>query len=71
MTTECIIEIKHLWTQFGAQVVHRDLNLCVHRGEVLSLVGGSGSGDTLVFELDATGNVTGLMMSAYPMKRIP
>ncbi len=46
MSTECIIEIKHLWTQFGAQVVHRDLNLCVHRGEVLSLVGGSGSGKT-------------------------
>ena len=46
MTTECIIEIKNLWTQFGTQVVHRDLNLCVHRGEVLSLVGGSGSGKT-------------------------
>ena len=46
MSTECIIEVRHLWTQFGAQVVHRDLNLCVHRGEVLSLVGGSGSGKT-------------------------
>lgn len=46
MTTECIIEVRNLWTQFGAQIVHRDLNLCVHRGEVLSLVGGSGSGKT-------------------------
>lgn len=46
MSAECIIEIRHLWTQFGTQVVHRDLNLCVHRGEVLSLVGGSGSGKT-------------------------
>lgn len=46
MTTECIIEIRNLWTRFGGQVVHRDLNLCVHRGEVLSLVGGSGSGKT-------------------------
>ncbi|MDP1537956.1 MAG: ATP-binding cassette domain-containing protein [Burkholderiales bacterium] len=46
MNTECIIEIRNLWTQFGTQVVHRDLNLCVHRGEVLSLVGGSGSGKT-------------------------
>jgi phospholipid/cholesterol/gamma-HCH transport system ATP-binding protein len=43
---DCIIEIEHLWTQFGSQVVHRDLNLCVRRGEVLSLVGGSGSGKT-------------------------
>jgi phospholipid/cholesterol/gamma-HCH transport system ATP-binding protein len=46
MAAESIIEIRNLWTQFGAQVVHRDLNLCVHRGEVLSLVGGSGSGKT-------------------------
>lgn len=46
MTAECVIEIRNLWTRFGAQVVHRDLNLCVNRGEVLSLVGGSGSGKT-------------------------
>ena len=51
-TAECIIEIRNLWTQFGTQVVHRDLDLCVHRGEVLSLVGGSGSGkSTLLREM--------------------
>ena len=51
-TADCIIEIRHLWTQFGEQVVHRDLNLCVHRGEVVSLVGGSGSGkSTLLREM--------------------
>ncbi len=44
--TECIIEVKGLWTQFGDHVVHRDLNLCVRRGEIMSLVGGSGSGKT-------------------------
>lgn len=43
---ECIIDIRNLWTRFGAQIVHRDINLCVRRGEVLSLVGGSGSGKT-------------------------
>jgi len=41
---ECVIELRHLWTIFGTQVVHRDISLCVERGEVLSLVGGSGSG---------------------------
>jgi len=41
-----IIELDHLWTQFGSQVVHRDISLSVHQGEVLSLVGGSGSGKT-------------------------
>ena len=42
--TECVIELRNLWTVFGPQVVHRDISLCVHRGEILSLVGGSGSG---------------------------
>ena len=42
--TECVIELRNLWTVFGPQVVHRDISLCVQRGEILSLVGGSGSG---------------------------
>lgn len=41
-----IIEIKGLYTQFGQHLIHRDINLNVHKGEVLSLVGGSGSGKT-------------------------
>lgn len=43
---ECIIEIEALHTRFGNHVVHRDVNLCVYRGEVLALIGGSGSGKT-------------------------
>jgi len=43
---ECIIEVKGLWTQFGDNVVHRNIDLCVRRGEIMSLVGGSGSGKT-------------------------
>ena len=43
---ECIIEIKGLWTRFGDHIVHRGIDLCVHRGEIMSLVGGSGSGKT-------------------------
>ena len=47
MTNEqCIIELEGLWTCFGENVIHRDIDLCVHRGEVLALVGGSGSGKT-------------------------
>ena len=44
--SEAVIEVRHLWSQFGRQVVHRDLSLTVYRGEILSLVGGSGSGKT-------------------------
>lgn len=43
---ECIIEIKGLWTRYGGHIVHRDIDLCVYRGETLSIVGGSGSGKT-------------------------
>jgi phospholipid/cholesterol/gamma-HCH transport system ATP-binding protein len=40
--------VRNLWTRFGRQVVHRDVSLTVYRGEVLSLVGGSGSGKTVL-----------------------
>jgi phospholipid/cholesterol/gamma-HCH transport system ATP-binding protein len=45
---EPIIEVRHLWSQFGRQVVHRDLSLEIYRGEIISLVGGSGSGKTVL-----------------------
>lgn len=47
-----VIDIRGLWTVFrspeGEQVVHRDLDLAIGRGEVLSLVGGSGTGKTVL-----------------------
>ena len=45
---EPIIEVRHLWSQFARQVVHRDLDLTIDRGEIISLVGGSGSGKTVL-----------------------
>lgn len=45
------VDIQGVWTTFplangGEQVVHQDLDLSVRQGEVLSLVGGSGTGKT-------------------------
>ena len=44
--SEPVIEVQHLWTRYGDQLVHSDVSLEVYRGEALSLVGGSGSGKT-------------------------
>ena len=35
---EPIIEVKGLWTRFGTHVVHRNINLTVYRGEIMSLM---------------------------------
>ena len=47
-----VVDIQGLWTVFakpgGEQVVHKDLDLQIRRGEILSLVGGSGTGKTVL-----------------------
>jgi phospholipid/cholesterol/gamma-HCH transport system ATP-binding protein len=48
-----LIEVRGLWSVFpvpggGQTVVHQDLDLTVRRGEVLTLVGGSGTGKTVL-----------------------
>ena len=41
-----VIEIRGLWTKFGEHIVHQGVDLTVKKGDILSLVGGSGSGKT-------------------------
>jgi len=45
---DAIIDIENLRTQFGRTLIHDNLNLQVQRGEILSIVGGSGSGKTVL-----------------------
>ena len=42
--SEKVIELSHLQKQFGDHNVLRDINLSVEKGEVLSVIGASGSG---------------------------
>ncbi len=42
------IVIEGLTNRFGSQVVHEDLSLKVRRGEILGVVGGSGSGKSVL-----------------------
>ena len=43
-----VVEIRNLWTRFGRTVVHQDLNLDIYDGEILTIVGGSGTGKTVL-----------------------
>lgn len=46
MKKPCAIELEHIWTYFGEQLIHQDISLCLEKGEIMSLVGASGSGKT-------------------------
>ncbi|THF61709.1 ABC transporter ATP-binding protein [Pseudothauera rhizosphaerae] len=43
-----VIEVRGLRNQFGTQVVHEALDLDVRRGEILGVVGGSGTGKSVL-----------------------
>ena len=42
------VDVRGLRTQFGRQVIHDDLDLQIRAGEVFGIVGGSGSGKTVL-----------------------
>ena len=74
-----VVDIKGLWSVFHAggrhAVIHQDLNLRIEAGEMLSIVGGSGSGKTVLLrqmlglEVPTRGSVTVLGESAASMGR--
>lgn len=43
-----LIEVRGLDTAFGSHVVHKNLDLDVRRGEIIGLVGGSGTGKSVL-----------------------
>lgn len=45
---DVVIRVRGLRTQFGTQVIHDGLDLDVYRGEVLGVVGGSGTGKSVL-----------------------
>lgn len=51
-TSNPVVQVEKLWSIFGqgdkAFAVHQDLDLAVQQGEMLSIVGGSGTGKTVL-----------------------
>ncbi len=43
-----VIEVRHLVNRFGDQLVHDDLELTIFEGEILGIVGGSGTGKSVL-----------------------
>ncbi|MBI08381.1 MAG: ABC transporter ATP-binding protein [Rhodospirillaceae bacterium] len=48
MTDDIVIKVRGLRTQFGAQVVHDELDLDIRAGDVVGIVGGSGTGKSVL-----------------------
>ena len=46
--SDILIRVRGLCNAFGEQVVHEDLDLDVRRGEILGVVGGSGTGKSVL-----------------------
>ncbi|MBH3426569.1 ATP-binding cassette domain-containing protein [Pseudomonas alkylphenolica] len=47
-TRETVIEARGICNRFGTQSVHEQLDLDLYRGEILAVVGGSGSGKSVL-----------------------
>jgi phospholipid/cholesterol/gamma-HCH transport system ATP-binding protein len=45
---DIVIRVRGLVTRFGAQTIHDGIDLAVRRGEVLGIVGGSGTGKSVL-----------------------
>ena len=56
MGEDVVIEVDNLVTRFGETVIHDGLSMSVRRGEVMAVVGGSGTGKTVMVR-----EITGLM----------
>lgn len=48
MAKETLIDVKGLVNRFGTQTVHDRLDMRLYKGEILGLVGGSGSGKSVL-----------------------
>ncbi len=48
MERQTVVDVRELETRLGGNLIHQHLNLDVKHGEILAIVGGSGSGKTVL-----------------------
>ncbi|MBM1220953.1 ABC transporter ATP-binding protein [Ponticoccus sp. SC2-23] len=65
MAQDTIITLRGVTNRFGDHVVHENLDLDVHRGEILGVVGGSGAGKSVLLR-----TITGLQRPASGHVRV-
>ena len=46
--SEIALDIQNLTTKINTKILHQNLNLTVQKGEILGIIGGSGSGKTVL-----------------------
>lgn len=63
--TENVVEVRDLVTRFGHHTVHDGLNLDLKRGEILGVVGGSGTGKSVLLR-----SIVGLLKPAAGSIRV-
>ena len=47
---ETLISVRNITTQIGSNVIHKNLSLEIKRGDSLSIIGGSGSGKSVLLQ---------------------
>ena len=74
--SEVLVSLRGITNRFGSQVVHENLDLDIRKGEILGLIGGSGTGKSVLLRTilglnqQAAGIITimGVNMSSAPEK---
>ncbi len=49
--SDALIDIRHLVTRLGRHTIHEDVSLSVQRGEIAALIGGSGTGKSVLLKV--------------------
>lgn len=75
-TREVVVSLQGITNRFGKQVVHEKLDLDIYRGEIIGLIGGSGTGKSVLLrtilglnhQAEGVVRIMGVDMDAAPEK---